>query len=112
LAKGTIFRRIFHTNRKGGFYGVFRYRSGNREGKRSLKRAYFPLCFRPLYSKYPCLKIEKGGIHLKSLVDVGVVIRIPVVLWCVVEIGVLDSDLLVPLPASSQLFWPFLLRPF
>jgi hypothetical protein len=48
LANRAIFRRIFHTNRKGGFYGVFRYRQGNLKGKRSLKRAYFPLYVRPL----------------------------------------------------------------
>jgi hypothetical protein len=36
LANRAIIRRILHPNRNKGFYGVFRYRTENREEKRRL----------------------------------------------------------------------------
>jgi hypothetical protein len=42
LTNGAIIGHILHTKRKEAIYGFFRYWSGNKVKKRSLKWAYFP----------------------------------------------------------------------
>jgi hypothetical protein len=43
LANKAIIKRILHTNRKGGFYGVFHMTDYNKKTNRSPNWAYFPI---------------------------------------------------------------------
>jgi hypothetical protein len=43
LANRAIIKRILHTNRKGGYYGVFHRPNDNKRMNRSLNWAYFPI---------------------------------------------------------------------
>jgi hypothetical protein len=63
LASRVIITGIFHRNRKGEYIGVFRYRLGYREGKRSLKWAYFSSGFILSIFKYLRRRINAGSAY-------------------------------------------------